>query len=219
MAVALRRATPATESPSTGQLTRVEARRLARHPLLVLGLLLSIAEFVPAIVLSGREQTDVAFIFLTGAGFLPLGVGTFVAANLAALRSWRNGTDELELASPMPARRRTAAQLLAVGGAVAVAVALLAAVSVALQVWDGLPHVLPGGDARRIPTPAEFVQGPLVVALLGVSGVALARWVRSRLVAPLLLIPAFAQFVGAMWRYTDSTAWRFAPIIDRKSVV
>ena len=73
-----------------------------------------------------------------GLAVLPLALGTFAAANLAALRNVRAGAEELLDTLPEDARVRTGAQLLAVLAAVPLALALLAGAYLLFGAGDGL---------------------------------------------------------------------------------
>ena len=131
-------------------LARVEARCLLRHPVFLVGVLLTAVIVVPS---AGSDGQSKLFVLL-GGGVLPLAAGTFIAANLAALRSRRDGTDELFGALPRRGISRTAAQLLAVAVVAPVALILLGAMFVALGApgglvvgFDGMRHA-GGGGAR-----------------------------------------------------------------------
>ena len=167
-------------------LARVEARCLLRHPVFLVGVLLTAVIVVPS---AGSDGQSKLFVLL-GGGVLPLAAGTFIAANLAALRSRRDGTDELFGALPRRGISRTAAQLLAVAVAAPVALILLGAMFVALGAPDGL--VVGFDGLRHVPAPVELAQGPLLVVFLGAAGIALARLAPSVVVAPLALVGLLA---------------------------
>ena len=187
-------------------LARVEARRLLRHPVFLLGVLLTAVIAVPNAGANGQAK----LFILLGGGVLPLAAGTFIAANLAALRSRRDGTDELFGALPRRGTTRTAAQLLAVAAAVPVAVVLLAVLFVAFGAADGL--VVGHDGMRHVPAPVELAQGPLLVALLGAAGIALARVAPSVVVAPLALLGLLAAEVPlTVWQSGVTLHW-LAPL-------
>jgi hypothetical protein len=98
---------------------------------------------------------------------LIFGLFIFLAANLAALRTRRDRTEELCESLPADATARTGGLLLAMAGP-GLAVALLTA-----GVWA----LNAGRIAAEEPLGIwEAAQGPLLVVLFGMLGVALARW-------------------------------------------
>jgi hypothetical protein len=155
----------------------MEGRRLVRHPLFVGGVLASVGGFVLlfAVHLAPVLQRDDIW---TGLELFPLAVATFLLTNLAALRSRRHGTDELLETTPTSISARTLGHVLSVGWAVAVSTLVLAG-EVAYTLSQrpvGSPNLL------------ELAVGPAIVAVLGVLGVALARWWRSAAGGPVSLV-------------------------------
>jgi hypothetical protein len=122
----------------------------------------------------------------TAAAIAPLACRVLLAANQTALRSRRHSTEELYGTAPASPTTRTGAHLAALTGVVALA-AVLAAAKLA---W------LAAAGGVRAPDPGEAAVGPALVALAGVIGVLLARWVPSPLVAPVALL---ALAVGELW--------------------
>jgi hypothetical protein len=174
-------------------LARVEARRLLRHPVTIVGVLLFLAPMVYEWVSGGANRYPVLhdedwskqFI-----GLLTLGGAALVAANLAALRAHRHRTTAQYGVLVLPDPWRTAGFLLAV-----VPFAGVVAVLVALRV--GLLAALPGAVGR--PNPYELALFPAVVLLLGALGVLLARVFRTTVVPPLVLLGlVVATFGGVM---------------------
>lgn len=157
-------------------LARAEGKRLLRHPLVALG-----AAVAPVLVflLTRRGvpvlHRDDGLVALT---LLPLAAATFLAANLAALRAGRSGTDELFESMPAPASSRTLAHVLSTGWPAALGLALT---GMAVAYMQAL---------RAVGTPslAELVTGPAVVAVCGTAGVALARWVPYTVAGPVGLV-------------------------------
>lgn len=154
-----------------------EARRLLRHPGLVVGVL-------PAVLLIrtaaggsflGDADGDVAL------ALVPLAWATMVATNLAALRTRRHGTTELYDSTPTTARTRTLGHLASGLAAAAAAVAVLGAWLV-VEVVKGSPGT---------PNPAELAIGPLLVAGAAALGVLAARWAPWAIVTAALLIATF----------------------------
>ncbi|MEH1129713.1 hypothetical protein [Micromonospora sp. CPCC 206061] len=174
-------------------LARVEARRLLRHPVTIVGLLLFLAPMVYEWVSGGANRYPVLhdedwskqFI-----GMLTLGGAALVAANLAVLRAHRHRTTAQYAVLVLPDPWRTGGFLLSV-----VPFAGIVAVLVALRV--GLLALLPGAVGR--PNPYELAVFPAIVLLLGALGVLLARVARTTVVAPLVLLGlVVATFAGVL---------------------
>lgn len=200
------------------QLALAEGRRLVRHPLVLAGLALSLAGGIAAALTPHEQAGELAFIMLSGGGAWPLAVGAFLAANLTAARTRRHGTVELEDTTVTGAADRTLGILTAMGSLVLVAIALLAVDVAMLRAWDGVAVRLEEGFVHRSMHPAELAQGPLAVGFLAALGVAFGRWVPSRLVGPLMLVPAVVGFFHATWRF-PSSIWRFAPVMAHEQQV
>lgn len=157
-------------------LARKEGRRLVRHPIFVVGVLLSVAAFEFATWLEAPvlHRDDV----MTGGSLLALAGATFLATNLGALRTRRLGTEELFGSTPTDPPTRTLGHLLSVAWAAAAAL-LVALVEIATL----LPF-----DPVGVPSILELLMGPLIVALFGVLGVGVARWLPSVALAPVALV-------------------------------
>ena len=166
---------------------RVEGRRLIRHPAVITGVILSLLwlrmylrSWVPVL-----HRDDIG----TAPALFPLAAMTLVAANLAALRSRNDSTDELYTGVPVSRQSRTVAHILSVAWPAALAAALVGG----WLVWT--TFVL---DGVGRPSPAELATGPLLVLNAGFLGVALARWVPVRQAAFLAVVGlAAAQIVMA----------------------
>jgi len=157
-------------------LARKEGHRLVRHPIFVVGVLLSVAAFEFATWLEAPvlHRDDV----MTGGSLLALAGATFLAANLGALRTRRLGTEEVFRSTPTGPEARTLGHLLSVAWAAAAAF-VVALVEIATL----LPF-----DPVGVPSVLELLAGPLIVALFGVLGVLTARWLPSVAVAPVALV-------------------------------
>jgi hypothetical protein len=193
---------------SLSPLAVVEARRLLTHPVLLIGLALSVV----AIVASVEREGQLHSFMLMGLAILPLALGTFVAANLAALRSRRDGAEELLDTLPRDARVRTGAQLLAVFATLPIAVVLLVAAYLLFGAADGL--VISSLGARRVPALVELLQGPLLLLALGAVGVLLGRVAPVTPLAVLLVVAVvIAEVPLAAW--TPETQWRWVvPLVN-----
>jgi hypothetical protein len=155
-------------------LARTETRKLLRHPAF-LG--------APALILLLVGRGSFEDGRNSGGTLIALAVGLFAAtllsANLAALRSRRDGTDELFGSTPSSRERRTAAHLLSVLAGPCVLVILLGPGAYFLRL-----------DGRLLIAiePTLPLQGVLVVMVFGAFGVALARWIPSILAAPVAVV-------------------------------
>lgn len=193
-------------------LALAEAARLVRHPLVLAGLALSLVGGVAAALTPHEQAGELGFVVLSGGGAWPLAVGSFLAANMTAVRARRHGTTELEDTTVTGAADRTLGILTAMASLVLMAIGLLAIDMALLRAWDGVAVRLPDGFVHRGMHPAELVQGPLAVSFMAALGVAFGRWVPSRLIGPLMLVPAVVGFFHATWRFSG-TVWRFAPVM------
>lgn len=182
------RAIPTTDDPPPARvvwaLARVEAWKMLRHPAYLVSFGLSL------MMTGGLQGSEFRIeILVLGVGIALL-VGTLFAANLSALRSRRDGTDELFGSAPAPLAARTAGHLAAVWiGPVAASGAWLALVAV-------LSVIAP----ERFPDdvgPVMLLQAPLVVAALGSLGVAVARWIPHVVGGAIVL--ALHMFTGLIW--------------------
>lgn len=182
---------------SVAALAAFESRRLILHPVVVGGVLLT--GLVVTTTAWDPDDDFLSYKFAVGGSLLLYATGVMVAASLAASRSRRSGTDELYTTMPMQPVARTAALIAALGPAVAVAAIAQAVLIVAVGAWDGLeaPPVPPTevGYQTVVVTPgaAALLQGPVLVALGGVLGIVLARWISS--VVPVYFLIGLANFV------------------------
>lgn len=178
-------ALPAAELPP---LARIEGSRLVRHPVFLLGLVLT-ALYLAADARDGNPQAN---FLLDGIEFLPLAAGTLIAANLAALRSRRDGTDELYASLPHPRASRITGQLLALAWTLPVSALVVTTAYLAI------PDPAPAGIGAYHPTLVQLAQGPLTVIALGAIGIALARLVTSPIAGILMVIAIYAAAVTTM---------------------
>ena len=185
---------PGTERYARTALTlsRVEAARLVRHPLVWLGLAASAATV--ASVVPGWARPAIGLLSLD---FFPLAIGLCAAIHLAVSRNRRAGTDELARTLPTGSRTQTAGLLLAAAwlavplGALAVA-ATLAALGAdrSLHGTRILPGTPPGLAMTWTPGVLELVQPALVVLIAAAVAVAAGRWwshAAAAFLVPLLL--------------------------------
>jgi hypothetical protein len=164
-------------------LARVEAWKTLRHPAYV-------AAFGVSLLLTGGMGSEFRIeIFVLGLG-IALVLGTLFAANLNALRSRRDGTDELFGSAPAPLAARTAAHLTTVwlGPVVASCAWVVLVALLALLVSERFP------DDFDL---ALLAQGPLAVAAIGSLGVMTARWIPHVVGGAIVL--ALHMFTPLLW--------------------
>jgi hypothetical protein len=186
-------AAPTTDEPPRlaviAALARAEGPRMLKHPSYVLILPLGF------LLVGSRSLADVSLDQLLGAllvfSAVGLFVGTLITANLAAVRSRRDGTGELFGSLPSPAAARTGAQMVAL-------VLGPAAVAFVLSVVT-LIYRLAAPDARLMEDidPVMLPQFPLAVIAIGILAIAVGRWVQSVFGTVFLL--AGHIFTGVIW--------------------
>jgi hypothetical protein len=198
-------------------LTSSECRRLVRHPVFLAGVALSVLSFVTQPEVTGATagkhflsvSVGQAYFNLAGWGVLPLAFATLLALNLAALRNRRDRTLDLYASLPSGSRVRTSALLLASTCAFAIALVLVVAAFRYLGAADGLVVAYDG--RAMTPSVYELFQGPIVVLLFGVLGVALAAWLPRTGVAVLVAFVGLAtEVVFVLWTGLQSSLhWLF----------
>lgn len=193
---------------ATVALAYFEAKKLLRHPFTIAAAVLYTAPWLYAWVsaIPGSRYPvlqDADRGTQTGAMFL-LGSTVLLTANLAVLRPVRHGTDkQLEVLLLSRGQRALAALLSVVAGAG------LAIVLISLR---ALTLVTAPGAVGRMNL-YELATGPMVVLLLGASGVLLGLAFRTVLVAPLILAAIVAaNLFAAMPAISTSPARWLLPI-------
>jgi len=173
-------------------LARIEARRLLCHPVFLLGLALTLLFF--------NDAGDGATMESFGDGFayLPLASGTLIAANLGALRSRRDRTEELYESLPRPRSARVAGQLLALLWTLPVSAALL----VAALIDDSFVDSALGNQFS--PAADQLAQGPLMVLAFGAIGILLARIAPSPIAGAVMFVALIAT---AMPNFSPGGSW------------
>lgn len=188
-----------------------EIVRLTTHPLVVVGVVASLAW---AATPAGRESPYInqapgtPYNVYLGLTILPsflLGPLTLFAANLLASRERRAATTEILAPAPTPARTQTLGLLIAPLGPAALAAVIAAAQVAGFRAFGLTPS--------RWPTIAELAIHPAMVLGGGMLGVAVARWLPipgAAAITMLLLVgtyPAGAAFGRDSWM-------SFAPLMD-----
>lgn len=195
--------------PAVLVLAAQEGRRMALHPLVLVGVLVSIGY---AVRIADNGPTDAFEIVASMITFL-VGVPAFFAANLIASRDRRAGSTELLASAPVPAQVRTWA--LCLGAAVPAGLAL-ALVAVAHAAFQQL------GYYEAVPSAWHVVTGPVTVLGGALLGVMVARWLPVPGAAALVMIAMFAYNIAlsngaernrplgtfVTWaRWTDDPVW------------
>ncbi|TWD80809.1 hypothetical protein FB561_1902 [Kribbella amoyensis] len=199
-------------APQTGgavfALTRIEAVRLLRHPVVLLALVALAAWWLLPWIL-GTAQNSFPVLHeqdqATAFPAMVVGFAALVAANRAVLRAHRHGTEELYGVRLVPRWGRTAAHLLAV-------VPLAVLVSGAAIAHVAALSTVPAAVGRV--NPAELATAPALVLLLGASGVLLGRLVRSPAGAPLaVVLLLFGSFAGDIIRASADGSARWLGLV------
>lgn len=163
--------TGAGASPAFRALVRTESRRFARHPLVLLGFVLTAVSLATTV---RAASTDL----LAGAGFFPallLGVLPMVAAY--RLAGSTRPSEEALAAAPVSGAARTAAVCMACLVPAAAGAVWLVLTLVAVRVWPPAPWMYGelGSVERVVVLATESVVAALGGALLGVAA---GRWLR-----------------------------------------
>lgn len=158
------------------QIARAEGRRLVRHPLTLVGLALSawmIYEVTRPLV--PLMERDIVRLAATAA---PLMITTLLVTHLATTRPRRDDTGELFATAPVPPSMRTAGLLVACMWPAALGLMFALAGTGYLYAIGGI----------GTPDLFDVAAIPAAVATAGVIGVALGRWVPSRIAATIAAI-------------------------------
>jgi len=194
-------ARPRRALPVPLALGRLDARRLAVHPILLVAFAyLGLVQF-----LEDDTGPRADYSMVTDLPTFLLGPCVFFAANLLATRERRRGNEEWIDSMPTPAGARTAAAQLAVLGPVALAGGLVA---------TGFVVAVSTDQFITRPTVLEMLSGLLPVLGAGLLGVMVARWLPWPGMAALVMVGLTAlhvwlnvderQLIGA---YVEWSAW------------
>ncbi len=149
-------------------LARAEARRVARHPLVLVGLIAS----GWLLWSMNRDQLPqlTGYSTYVGLGLAPLAGAATLVGHLIASRARRHDTVEIESITPALERARTAGRLLGALVVIPIAAVMVAAYMAFL--------FLIGGAGQ--PDLGELLVGPLVVGIGAVVGTAAGTWFPNR---------------------------------------
>ena len=167
---------------------RAEGPRMLRHPSYLL--------IVPlGVVLVGARSLEELSLDMLGPLIFMLVVGLFVGtlitSNLAAVRSRRDGTDELFGSMPSPTIARTAGHLLGVAAGPGLLTLVL---TLATLVWR---LAAPGSRPMEDVELHMFPQFPIAILAIGALGIAVGRWWKSVFGGVFLI--AVHIFTGVIW--------------------
>jgi hypothetical protein len=164
-----------------------EGRRLLVHPVFLALLAFTVLQsivFIPDAI--EHDRSDLLGVAFFAWSFFPA-VGLLIAANLSALRSRRDRTEELYLTLPMTPARRTVGHLLSAGpAAVAIGLVLL---GLAAWLWAGDHQI--EVDEGRLLMGLDLADLAIYVVVLVALGVVLARWVPNAAAGPVAVIGLF----------------------------
>ncbi|MDP9342756.1 MAG: hypothetical protein M3Q23_11835 [Actinomycetota bacterium] len=188
-------------------LARVEGTRLARHPAIIVTVAITFLQSAPALLSSDyTSEHNVGWLIQVPA--LLISFGALLAANLQALKSRRDGSEELFQAAPLSPARRTLALALAAVWVMAVLTLLLLAGDVAVRA-AGKGAATDTGQAL-FPL-FDLVQGPLLAGLFVVIGIAVARWFPNALAGPVTLVAMVVAGTRILHAATDQAWLRLTP--------
>jgi hypothetical protein len=159
-------------------LALTEGRRLALHPLTVVGLTVTVV----VTVLSLQRGPGTTFDAVTAAPTFYFGVFVILASNLIATRDGRSGATEMLTATPTPTARRTLALIIAS----ALPAGCCAVVVLLADAYLRATH-------RYVVAPSAWylTQAPLTIFGAALLGILVARWLPYR-AAPYLVVVSVA---------------------------
>jgi hypothetical protein len=183
----------------------VEAIRIIRHPLTIVGAVAGTALFVVATwtiapVLNRDES-------LTNEALLPVAAAVLVVSHLATSRSLRHRTTELHDSSPSSTETETAAHLLSVVIAGMLFLILVAAQLAYLKTVGGV----------GTPRPFVVLTGPAIVIFAGAVGVALGRWAPWPVAGPLALIATVGISLALLGDSAHKFQFYFSPFLPSEN--
>jgi hypothetical protein len=177
----VRRATGSTPWALVADLARLQAVRIMRHPVFLLGL----GWYALLVGIGERPHTLYAeYSTVTGSVAYLVGPIAFFAANLVASSGRRSGADEWTPSLPMPRLHRTSALLLACLAPAAFAAVLDLAVLYAIRLYGGLDMHVRWQHLASVPVTV------LGGAVLGVAVARLLPWTG----VPLVVVVALVSF-------------------------
>ena len=183
-------------------LARVEGRRLITHPAVIITVALAIVQSLPFLLTTdATKEYNVGWLMQVSAWAISF--GALLGANLLALKSRRDGSEELFQAAPLSPASRTLALSLAAVWVMTLLLLFLLAGDVAIRAaGKGAAN-----DSGQTLFPLfDLVQGPLVAGLFVLIGIAVARWLPRALAGPVAVVGLFvaANFIS---NAANDVAW------------
>jgi hypothetical protein len=180
----------------------VEAVRILRHPAFLLGLLLTSLQLLQSL-LTRHEQWEGQRYFNAMVANVWVCLGTLIAAACVAGRDrWLHDV-ELFPATPVTPGDRIAGTAVALAAPVAVTTGVAIAAAAWFERRGGFPLGDPPFSAAIDPPVAQWVQGPVLVPLAGMVGIAVSQLPRLRLLALFLVTAVTWVFGIAPWFYGE----------------
>ena len=193
-----RSATSTGNRRSVRAIAGVEGRRLVRHPAFLLGLAASVLQVM---VRPGTESWAGQTHYVSSIAWTFVWVGTLVAAAAVAGRQRFHADPDLFPATPSTPADRVLGTALALAGPVLVTALFIAFVAVMNARAGGFTLGEEPYSVAIRPSPFEWAQPVLLVALAGVVGILLSQLPRARLAA--LIGGVVAGFIGGtfIWAF------------------
>ena len=193
--------------PSVRELARIETIRSLRRASIWIGFVLTIA----SLSITSVDWSSGSYTEHLPQGFMPIVLGTLIASFRMGRRDAEHDVSE---AAPIDIDQRTLARLYSIAVPTALTMVLVVGLAVGSRIEGGFWL---GDGVRRtdtaLHTPGELIQMPLVVALVGVLGIALGRSRPKRAMVGVIVAGAlvFTMFPG-YWIWNIPPAHVVAPV-------
>ena len=194
-------------TPSVRELARIETIRSLRRASIWIGFVLTIA----SLSITSVDWSSGSYTEHLPQGFMPIVLGTLIASFRMGRRDAEHDVSE---AAPIDIDQRTLARLYSIAVPTALTMVLVVGLAVGSRIEGGFWL---GDGVRRtdnaLHTPGELIQMPLVVALVGVLGIALGRSRPKRAMVGVIVAGAlvFTMFPG-YWIWNIPPAHVVAPV-------
>jgi len=194
-------------TPSVRELARIETVRSLRRASIWIGFVLTIAILSSTSV----DWPSGSYTEHLPQGFMPIVLGTLIASFRTGRRDAEHDVSE---SAPIDIDQRTLARLCSIAVPAALTTVLVVGLAVVSRIEGGFWI---GEGTRRtdtaLHTPGELIQMPLIVALVGVLGIALGRSRPKRAMISVLIAGAlvFTMFPG-YWIWNTPPAYVVAPV-------
>ena len=190
---------------ATGQLARVEARRMLRHPAPWLGIALA--------AWWGRDALESTWASGHYEGLLAAFASILLGVSVAAVTAFARGRTPLAADAPLAQERRTVARLLGGLSLVGLVGVVVVVGAVWLRVTGGLRlGQEPGLTLHAQYSLPELLQPVLLAAFAVALGAAVVRVVRSQLASCVLLFAYWFFVGGAYWMFQGDVVRTITPL-------